>query len=61
MGLGEQALFALALLAVLLFFGPGVYSTVRHSRKGSASEWLLVARIGVVIVLFVLTLILLVR
>lgn len=57
----EPLFAAVMVVAVLLFFGPGVLHTIRHSPKGSASDWWRIARLAALVVLFVVGLIALVR
>ncbi len=57
----EQVVAAIMVVAVLVFFGPGVLHSIRQSPKGSASDWWRVARLAAIVVLFVVGLIALVR
>ena len=53
----EMVFIGIAMLVALLFFGPGARRALQNSRKGSGQEWLHIALILGVVVLFVFLLI----
>ncbi|RUM93835.1 MAG: hypothetical protein DSZ28_06365 [Thiothrix sp.] len=61
MELWEQILLGAAALLILLFFGPGANRALKNAPPGNSNDWMTVAKLIAVVVLFVIVLIALVR
>ncbi len=55
MGLWESLLLGVLVIGILMWFGPGAKSALKHSPKGSAEDWrALIFPLGLVVLFVVL-------